>query len=194
MVTWDRACIDFIFWAGAKRRGVYFISREKANMDIGVIGRTPGFDRDDERNAGVGADELVGPGGGGAMPRRVTYTDTKGATYKCLTTEMKLPAWAVVLLSKARRDIEKVFGEVKNKLMERKSRASSDTAKTVHANFVCLAHNLMVSSEEEIERTEGVSNTAERERKSAREQEAKCSGAGYIATALGRLAKIYATR
>ena len=83
MVVWDRACIDFEFWAGAKRRhGVYFISREKADMDLQVMGMTPGFEREDPRNAGVGADEFVGPGGGGTMLRRVTYTDTKGATYR----------------------------------------------------------------------------------------------------------------
>ena len=187
VVVWDRACIDFEFWAGAKRRhGVYFISREKANMDIQVMGMTPGFDREDPRNAGVGADELVGPGGGGTMLRRVTYTDTKGATYRYLTTEMTLPAWVVVLLFKQRWDIEKVFDEVKNKMLERKSWASSDTAKTMHANFVCLTHNLMVLLEEEIEKTDATGNVTERKRKSKREEEAKASGAGYVATAVGR--------
>lgn len=186
MFTWDRASIDFEFWQEAKRYGTYFISREKANMEIVVMGITPGFDRDDKRNAGVDADELVAAGGGGALLRRVTYTDAKGATYKYLTTEMKLPAWVIVLLFKARWDIEKVFDEVKNKLLERKSWASGDTAKTVHANFICLAHNLMVLLEDKIENEEGISNTAERERKTGREKEAKKSGAGYIATALQR--------
>jgi hypothetical protein len=222
MVVWDRACIDFPFWAEAKRHGVYFISREKANMDIGVIGLTPGLDRADPRNAGVAADELVGPGGGGPMLRRVTYTDEKGATYKYLTTEMKLPAWVIALLFKGRWDIEKVFDEVKNKMLERKSWASGDTAKEVHANFICLTHNLMVLFEDEIEKAGGISNAPERKRKSKREEEAKKSGAGYVATmvqrftvrsvkfvrwlrnflyseaawgeALARLVKIYATR
>ena len=187
MVVWDRACIDFEFWAVAKRRhGVYFISREKANMGIEVMGMTPGFDREDPRNAGVDADEFVGPGGGGTMLRRVTYTDTKGTTYKYLTTEMKLPAWVIVLLFKARWDIEKVFDEVKNKLLERKSWASSDTAKVMHANFICLTHNLMVLLEDEIENVEGTCNLIERKRKSKREEEAKESGAGYVATAIQR--------
>jgi len=222
MIVWDRACIDFAFWTEAKRHGVYFISREKANMDIQVTGLTPGFDRGDQRNAGVSADELVGPGGGGSMLRRVTYTDAKGTTYRYLTTEMKLPAWVVVLLFKQRWDIEKVFDEVKNKMLERKSWASGDTAKEMHANFICLTHNLMVLFEDEIEKAEGISNTPERKRKSEREGEARKSGAGYVATvmqrftvrsvkfvrwlrnfiyseaawgdALARLAKIYATR
>ena len=59
-------------------------------MKIEVIGLTPGFDRADPRNAGVSADELVGPGGGGAMLRRVAYTDAKGTTYKYLTHNLML--------------------------------------------------------------------------------------------------------
>jgi len=138
MIVWDRACIDFRFWEEAKRLGVYFISREKANMAIEVIGLTDNFDKEDPRNSGVTDDELVGAGRGGAVLRRVTYTDVKGTTYKYLTTEMKLPAWVIVLLFKQRWDIEKVFDEVKNKMHERKSWGSGETAKKVHASFICL--------------------------------------------------------
>ena len=144
------------------------------------------FDRDDPRNAGVSADELVGPGGGGAMLRRVTYTDGPGVTYKFLTTEMTLPPGIIALLYKQRWDIEKVFDQVKNKMLERKSWASSDTAKIAHATFICLAHNLMVLLEEEIHTIEGVDNTPERERKKLREQETRKAGGGYVATALQR--------
>ncbi len=158
MIVWDRACIDFGFWEEAKRLGVYFVSREKADMDIGVIGLTQSFDRGDPRNAGVTADELAGPGGGGSMLRRVTYTDAKGTTYKYLTTEMTLPAWVIVLLFKQRWDIEKVFEEVKNKLLERKSWASGNTAKEMHTNLICLTHNLMLLLEDEIEKDSGITN------------------------------------
>ncbi len=222
MIVWDRACIDFGFWEESKRLGIYFISREKANMDIQVIGLTPHFDREDPRNAGITADELVSPGGGGSMLRRVTYTDAKGVIYKYLTTEMRLPAWVIVLLFKQRWDIEKVFDEVKNKMLERKSWASSKTAKEMHANFTCLTHNLMMLLEDEIEKEDEIGNAPERKRKSERLEEAKESGAGYVATmmqrftvrsvkfvrwlrnfiyrdapwgdALARLAKIYSTR
>ena len=186
MVVWDRASIDFAFWEQAKRLGVYFVSREKANMKPEVIGLTPHFDRGDTRNAGVIADELVGPGGGGAMIRRVSYTDAKGTTYRYLTDEMTLPAWVIVLLFKQRWDIEKVFDEVKNKMQERKSWASSPEAKEANANFICLAHNLMVLLEDGIENGEDVSNVAERKRKSERETEAKKSGAGHVATLIQR--------
>lgn len=186
MIVWDRACIDFGFWEEAKHLGVYFISREKTNMDIQTIGLNPSFDREDPRNEGIRADEFVGPGGGGSMLRRVTYTDAKGTTYKYLTTERKLPAWVIVLLFKQRWDIEKVFDEVKNKMLERKSWASGTTAKEMHANFICLTHNLMVLLEDGIEQAEGISNSTERERKSKREVEAKKSGAGYVATIMQR--------
>ena len=222
MIVWDRAGIDFAFWEEAKRLGIYFISREKVNMKIEVIGLTAHFDREDRRNAGVTDDELVGPGGGGSMLRRVTYTDAKGVTYKYLTTEMTRPAWVIVLLFKQRWDIEKIFDEVKNKMLERKSWASSKTAKEMHANFTCLTHNLMMLLEDEIEKRDEISNAPERKRKSERLEEAKESGAGYVATmmqrftvrsvkfvrwlrnfmysetgwgdALARLAKIYSTR
>jgi len=186
MIVWDRACIDFGFWEEAKRLGVYFISREKANMKLEVMGHTPHFDRADLRNAGVIADELVGPGGGGWMLRRVTYTDAKGTTYNYLTNEMKLPAWVIVLLFKHRWDIEKVFDEVKNKLLERKSWASGRTAKKMHANFICLTHNLMMLLEDEIEKDAGITNDQERKRKSEREEKAKESGSGYVATMIQR--------
>lgn len=186
MIVWDRAGIDFGFWEEAKRLGVYFISREKANMKIDVIGLTPHFDKKDLRNAGVTDDELVSPGGGGSMLRRVTYIDANGTTYKYLTTEMRLPAWVIVLLFKQRWDIEKVFDEVKNKMHERKSWASSKAAKEANANFICLTHNLMMLFEDEIEKAEEISNNPEKERKSEREAEAEESGAGYVATLIQR--------
>ena len=107
-------------------------------------------------------------------------------------------------------------------MLERKSWASGDTAKEIHANFICLTHNLMVLLEQQIEKTEGIGNRSEKMRKCKREEEAKKSGADYVATvmqrftvrsvkfvrwlrnflyseilwgaALARLAKIYATR
>ncbi len=222
MIVWDRAGIDFEFWSKSKRSAVYFISREKENMQLMPMGKTEGFDKEDPRNAGVIADEYVGPGNNGWMLRRVSYTDEKGTTYRFLTTEFNLPAWVIVLLYKQRWDIEKVFDQIKNKLHERKSWASGKTGKTMHANFLCLTHNLMMLLEARIQTREGISNTAEKKRKTERAKKAKERGASHIATAvqrftvrsvkfvrwlrnfiyreapwsqaLARLAKIYATR
>lgn len=187
VLVWDRAGIDFAFWDKAKKSvGLYFLSREKENMRLMVSGDRP-FDRKDARNAGVVSDELVSPGSGGAMLRRVTYIDPLAdTTYTYLTTEMTLPPGLIVLLYKQRWDIEKVFDELKSKFFERKSWASGATAKTMHAVFLCLAHNLLVLLEDEILRTEQVDNKPERKRKSARLEAALKRGANFVATALQR--------
>ena len=188
ILAWDKAGIDFNFWHKVKQSsGLYFISREKENMKLIRCGNRP-FDRDDHRNAGVASDENVGPGGGaGAMLRRITYHDpVEGTTYVYVTTEMTLPPGLLVLVYKQRWDVEKVFDELKNKLVEKKAWGSSATAKSTQAQFLCLAHNLMVLLEEEIRKVDRIDNTGERERKAKRKAEAENNGADYVATALQR--------
>jgi len=75
---------------------------------------------------------------------------------------------------------------MKNKLGETKSWASGATAKTTHALFLCLAHNLMVLLEERVLREDGVDNPPERKRKEKRREEALKQGANFVATALRR--------
>jgi hypothetical protein len=93
------AGIDFAFWQKAKSSaGLYFLSREKENMNLMVSGNRP-FDRTDPRNAGVVADELVSPASGGAMLRRIVYIDpAEGVEYRYLTAETTLPPGLIVLL------------------------------------------------------------------------------------------------
>ena len=69
-------------------------------------------------------------------------------------------------------------------MLERKSWASGETAKTAHATFLCLTHNLMVLLEEEVHTSDGIDNTTERERKKLREEETQEAGGGYVATAI----------
>ncbi|MFT4549381.1 MAG: hypothetical protein ACI9MB_003355, partial [Verrucomicrobiales bacterium] len=73
-----------------------------------------------------------------------------------------------------------------NKMLERKSWASGNTAKKMHANLICLTHNLMVMLEDEIEKGGGISNVSERKRKSEREEKSKESGSDYVATMIQR--------
>ncbi|MFT4692868.1 MAG: hypothetical protein ACI9OD_005108 [Limisphaerales bacterium] len=188
IIAWDKAGIDFTFWHTVKQTaGLYFISREKENMKLIQCGDRI-FEREDPRNAGVDKDENVGPGGsGGAMLRRITYTDpVEPKTYVFLTTEMTLPPGILALIYKQRWDIEKVFDELKSKLEEKKSWASSPTAKTTQAQFLCLAHNLMVIMEEHLRETENVDNEGERKRKAKRRKEVEENGGNYISTALQR--------
>jgi len=187
IIVWDKAGIDFGFWQKLKKSsGVYFISREKENMELMNCGNTP-IDRADKRNDGVVSDELVGPGGGGSVLRRITYIDpVEEKEYIYLTTEMNLPPGIIALLYKKRWDIEKVFDELKNKLNEKKAWASSPTAKKMNAQFLCLTHNLLMLLEEQLLQAEAVDNVRERVRKSKRKAVAIQKGGNFVATALQR--------
>lgn len=99
---------------------------------------------------------------------------------------MTLPPGILALIYKQRWDIEKVFDEFKSKLEEKKSWASSGTAKTMQAQFLCLVHNLMVLLEEELLTGEKIDNDKERKRKAKRTTEALEKGANYVATMLQR--------
>jgi len=193
ILAWDKAGIDFSFWQKAKNTaGLYFLSLEKSNMKLIRCGHRS-FEKGDHRNAGVIDDEQVGPGGGSggrpprALLRRITYVDPVTETkYVYITTEMTLPPGILVLIYKHRWDIEKVFDEFKSKLNEKKSWASSETAKVIQAQFLCLTHNLMVLLEEELLTSEKVDNEKERNRKARRAEEAKKNGANFIGSALQR--------
>ncbi len=77
--------------------------------------------------------------------RRITYDDPiTGKIYRFITNELTLPPGLIAFLYKLRWDIEKIFDQVKNKLLEQKAWAKSATAKIQQAHFIALAHNLMV--------------------------------------------------
>ena len=78
---------------------------------------------------------------------------------------MTLPAWALVLLYKHRWDIKKVFDELKTKLEEHRSWASSPEAKKAHANFLCLTHNLMLLLENHLCKNEKMEDQVEPKKK-----------------------------
>jgi hypothetical protein len=187
ILVWDKAGIDFRFWHKVKMSsGLYFISREKSNMKLIPCGEKL-FDRRDPRNNGVMSDEDVEPGSGGAMLRRIIYKDPEtGKEFRFITTEMTLPPGIVCLLYKARWDIEKVFDEAKNKMLERKSWGSGDQSKTANALFICLAHNLMVLLEEALRTDEWIENDTELERRDSRKETAIRKGANFVATFLQR--------
>ena len=60
-----------------------------------------------------------------------------------------------------------MFAEFKNKLHETKSWASSPAAKSAPANFLCLAHNLMVLYEHGLAQS-GITNIAGEKRRAGR--------------------------
>ena len=65
-------------------------------------------------------------------------------------------------------DIEKVFDEFKNKLGEKKSWASTPTAKCIQAQCLCLAHTLLLLFEKLVLDPSGIRNEAEEKRQGKR--------------------------
>ena len=169
LMVWDRAGIDFAWWHQCKHRhGIYFLSRPKENM-VFEGGPALAFDAADPVNTGVVADELVAPATHMRHVRLVTFIDAvKGARWQILTNELTLPPGLLVQLYRMRWDIEKVYDQFKNKLHEKKAWASSATAKCMQAEFLCLAHNLMVLHEELLKQEHGIANETENRRREKR--------------------------
>jgi len=166
---WDRASIDYQFWLTAKsQKGIYFATLEKSNSVTKLIREHTLIDYSDERNEGVISDRMVETSEGFEIRQIIYINPADGVQYRYLTNEFTLPAWAIVLLYKHRWDIEKVFDELKTKLEEQRSWASSKEAKIAHALFLCLTHNLMLLLERQLETEEGMSDTVEPKKKLTR--------------------------
>ena len=167
---WDRSCIDYEFWNKAKsQKGIYFATLAKSNSVTKKIRTYRELDYSDQRNEGVQSDDLVETSKGYEI-RRITYTNPKdGKKYTYLTNEKSLEAWIIVLLYKHRWDIEKVFDELKTKLEEQKSWASSTEAKMMHAHFLALTHNLMLLVEDSAQKS-GLEDVVEQKKQVTRKK------------------------
>ncbi len=167
LYVWDQAGIDFMQWFKWKHAGgIYFISREKKNMELMVLADLP-YDKRDPVNAGVQGYQLVGCSAGVSIQRVIYRCPLSGETYHFVTNVSNVAPGLIAYLYKTRWDIEKIFNEVKNKLFEKKAWATSDTAKSMQAQFICLAHNLMLIFEDWLKK-EGVDNEIENRRKNKR--------------------------
>ena len=167
LYIWDKAGIDFLQWHKWKHSaGIYFISREKENMDLIMMGQLP-FDRQAPINAGVLSYDYVGCSTGVAMSRVKYQCPVTGKKFNFITSLSNISPGLIAYLYKLRWDIEKIFDEVKNKLSEKKAWATSDTAKTMQAQFICLAHNLMLIFDRYLEQN-GIENKKENDRRKAR--------------------------
>ena len=172
LYAWDKACIDYSLWSRLKHNsGIYFITCEKSNSAAEICSRNL-INKSDERNAGIEGEYLVGNKNGEVM-RRIIYKDLRdGTTYTYITNEMTIPAYQLVMTYKHRWDIEKVFYELKSKMDERKSWASSPTAKSHQAIFECLAHNHCLLMEELMKRM-GLKDRVEEKKAKGREKSRK---------------------
>jgi len=166
--VYDPAGIDYLQWYRWKAKGVYMISREKENSKAMTIGICQ-WDETDPNNNGIISDEYVSPASGGMLLRRIKYRDPATNTEYCfLTNEMTLPPGLIAFLYKLRWDIEKVFDEKKTKLGEKKAWAKSPVAHCQQAHFLCLAHNLLVLFERQLQTDEGIEDTKVLRRKMTR--------------------------
>lgn len=168
--VYDCAAIDYAQWLKWKGQGIYLISREKENSKAYVVG-LPKWDRDDPRNIGVLAYEMVAVFSGLTL-YRVRYQDpATGTIFSFLTNEFTLPPGLIAFLYKLRWDIEKVFDEKKNKLLETKAWGTTYTARCQQAHFFCLSHNLMLLLERDLALTEGVEDEKVRNKRHKRLEE-----------------------
>lgn len=165
--VWDRAGIDFLQWYKWKHKGIYFVSQEKENIKLMVIGKLD-YDPNDPINAGVVSYEIVGCSAGVSICRVGFECPISGMKFNFITSLMNLSPGLIAYLYKTRWDIEKIFDDVKNKLVEKKAWASSETAKTMQAQFICLAHNLTLLFKELLEKERGVKNNVENRRRQKR--------------------------
>lgn len=166
--VWDCAGIDFRQWFNWKQAsGIYFISLEKGNMKLEVIGE-PEWDKADPINAGVIADELMATSTGVSV-RRVRYQCPRtGKRLHFITNVTDLPPGLIAHLYKMRWDIEKVYDQLKNKLCETKAWAKSQTARNTQAAFTCIVHNLMILMEQQLREQEDVVDQEEKQRRKRR--------------------------
>jgi hypothetical protein len=91
---------------------------------------------------------------------------------------MTLSAGILAQIYRMRWDIEKVFDEIKNALLEQKAWAKSMNAKSIQAQMICMAHNLSLLMEETLKQDYGVINKAEEKRREATIEQNEESGQG----------------
>lgn len=118
ILVFDRAYIDYAWWAKLDADGVFFVSRTKKSQNIFVLGQ---HKKCLEKN--IQADELVIFGAYDAIDkypqklRRIKYYDEKTQkTYSYLTNNFKLSASQIAQIYKERWQIELFFKWIKQNL------------------------------------------------------------------------------
>jgi hypothetical protein len=176
LYAWDSACIDFKQWDEWKRGGVYFLTRAKENMAFEIQKVLP-VDYGNPINNGVLSDKLILSSAGTTLRLIRCEDPATGKIHTFLTNQRTVSAGLLAQIYRMRWDVEKVFDEFKNSLNEQKAWATSENAKTMQANFLCLTHNLMLLMEDHMEKTFDVINTAENQRREERLTEMKKTAA-----------------
>ena len=164
--VWDKAGVDLPFWQERKASGIYFLSARKEGLCLELEQERP-IDFAQPINQGVTRDRWVKDRRGIRLREITFHNPCDGQVYVYLTSEMTLEPGLLVLLYKTRWEIEKVFDETKTKLQEKKSWATTTTAKEMQAHFVAIVHNLLLLLQD-LHQQQGVENIAESQRKQTR--------------------------
>lgn len=166
--AWDSACLDYAKWEQWKRQGgIYFITRAKENLLFDLLDDLE-VDQDNPINHGILSDQLVMATGGNALRRIVCEDPLTGQRHVFLTNERTLSPGLLAQIYRLRWDLEKVFDQFKNSLEERKAWATSSNAKRMQAYFLCMAANLMLLMEHDLEMNFDLRNESELRRRGER--------------------------
>ena len=118
IIVFDRAYIDYEWWAKLNNDGIFFVSRVKSNQNIFVVGQ-----HKTKLEKNILADEAVIFGDYKAMDvypeklRRVKYFDEEnGKVYVYLTNNFELTAGQIARIYKERWQIELFFKWIKQNL------------------------------------------------------------------------------
>ena len=161
--------------AGSKPPGIYFLSRAKDLFKFTFYGEID-FDREDPVNLGVIDDQLVTNATSQVLFRYIKYQCPQtGTEYEFITNRMKIRPGVLAWLYKRRWDIEKAYDTFKNKMNECNAWASSANAKNMQAQFICLAHNLMVLMDQNLSSDQEIKNQKEIHRCQQRGEKAQQS-------------------
>ena len=172
LYVWDKAIIDYLFWAEMKRGGVYFLTLVKSNLRFDHE-KDLEFDKEDPINQGVLCDQMVKSRTDKCLVRKISYhCPVTDKVFNFLTNlHHSIRPGLIALLYKMRWEIEKIFDDVKNRLDETKSWSTHPNGKTAQACFICLTLNLLRLFEDKLE-TEGAQNLQDPERREKRLKEA----------------------
>lgn len=141
IVVFDRAYIDYNWFAKLQQNGTFFVTRLKSNAKYKVISRSPV-----DRQQGVTSDQEIRPESKPDLPlRRVGYKDPEtGKHYKFLTNNFSLEAKTIADIYKERWDVEIFFRWIKQNLKIKTFVGRSENAVLIQI-YVALILYLLLS-------------------------------------------------
>jgi IS4 transposase len=146
IVSFDRGYLDFKWLYSLEKRGVWFVTRAKKNLQYQVTGqhqpiRNDQFTRDEQIELTVEKSRHSYP----KILRLVSYTNPEtGKEYEFLTNNMKLAASTIAAIYKSRWQIELFFKWIKQNLKIKSFLGTSKNA-VLSQIWVAMCYYLLLS-------------------------------------------------